>query len=53
MSTANNLTTLNGLFKEVYADKLEHLIPEGVKVYNLIKFAQRNKQPGNFYNQPK
>jgi hypothetical protein len=52
MSTANNLTSLNGLFKEVYADKIEHLIPEGVKVYNLIKFAQRNKQPGNFYNQP-
>lgn len=48
MATANNIQTLNGLFKEVYADKLEHLIPEGVKVYNLIKFAQRNKQPGNF-----
>ena len=24
---ANTLTTLNGLFKEVYADKLENLIP--------------------------
>jgi len=52
MATANSIQTLNGLFKEIYADKLEHLIPEGVKVYNLIKFAQRNKQPGNFYNQP-
>jgi hypothetical protein len=52
MATANNITSLNGLFKEVYADKLEHLIPEGVKLYNMIKFAQKQKQPGNFYNQP-
>jgi len=39
MATANTFGTpnntvgnLNGLFKEVYADKLENLIPDGVKV---------------------
>lgn len=51
-ANANNLVTLNGLFKEVYADKLERLIPDGVKLQTMIKFAPRQKQPGNFYNQP-
>ena len=52
MSTANTLLTLNGLFKEIYANKLEQLIPDGVKLYKMIPFAARDKQPGNFYNQP-
>ena len=47
-ANANNLVTLNGLFKEVYADKLERLIPDGVKLQTMIKFAPRQKQPGNF-----
>ena len=38
-STANTLDTLNGLFKEVYADRLEELIPDGVKLLNKIPFA--------------
>lgn len=52
MAAANDLTTLNGLFKEVYADKLERLIPEGVKLLNKVEFARRDQQPGNFYHQP-
>ena len=47
MQTANNLTTLNGLFKEVYAEKLKELIPDGVKLLNRIKFMSKDKQPGN------
>lgn len=49
---ANNMTTLNGLFKERYADKIERLIPEGAKLMKDIPFLSRDKQPGNFYHQP-
>jgi hypothetical protein len=59
MSTANTfgnpagtVGTLNGLFKEAYADKLELLIPDGVKLLNRIKFMSKDKQPGNLYHQP-
>lgn len=52
MSTANQLSTLNGLFKETYADKLQKLIPDGVKVLNKIPFLSKDKQPGNLYHQP-
>lgn len=44
--------TLNGLFKEAYADKLENLIPEGLKLYKMIDFLPKEKQPGNLYHQP-
>jgi len=49
---AGTIGTLNGLFKEAYADKLENLIPDGVKLLNKIKFASKDKQPGNLYHQP-
>ena len=52
MATANTTETLNGFFQEVYAKKIENLIPDGVKLYNMIPFAQRDKQNGNFYHQP-
>lgn len=49
---ANNMATLNGLFKERYADKIERLIPDGAKLMKEIPFIARDKQPGNFYHQP-
>jgi hypothetical protein len=49
---AGTFGTLNGFFKETYADKLEELIPDGVKVLNKIKFMAKDKQPGNLYHQP-
>jgi len=49
---ANTLGNLNGLFKNTYADKLQELIPDGVKVMNLIKFMSKDKMPGNNFNQP-
>lgn len=52
MSAANTLSTLNGMFKEAYADKLGELIPDGVKLLNRIKFMSKDKQPGNLYHQP-
>lgn len=52
-SSSNNFSdTLNGLFKEAYADKLENLIPEGLKLYKEIDFLPKDKQPGNLYHQP-
>lgn len=52
-NSANTFSdTLNGLFKEAYADKLENLIPEGLKLTKLIDFLPKEKQPGNLYHQP-
>lgn len=48
----NTVGTLNGFFKETYADKLSELIPDGVKLLNKIKFMSKDKQPGNLYHQP-
>lgn len=47
----NTFTSLNGNFKQVYADKLENLIPENVKLMNMIKFNQKAKT-GDLYHQP-
>jgi len=52
MGANNNLTTLNGLFKEVYASKLENLIPDGVKLLNMVPFVSRQYQEGSLYHQP-
>lgn len=52
MAANNNLSTLNGLFKEVYASKLENLIPDGVKLLNMIPFVQKDQQNGSLYHQP-
>lgn len=48
----NTVGNLNGLFKESYADKLENLIPDQVKLLNMIPFMSKDKQPGNLYHQP-
>ena len=51
-SSANTVATLNGWFKEKYADEAKNLIPDGVKLYNMIPFIQESKQLGNEYHQP-
>lgn len=51
MATENVVTTLDGLFKRVYADKVINLIPENVKLYNMVEFAQADKL-GESYRQP-
>lgn len=48
MAAVNDLTTLQGLFKDCYGD-LHEVIPDGVKFLNMIPFIQREKQPGNQY----
>lgn len=44
--------SLNAMFKENYADKIEELIPDGVKLLNAVKFMPKDKQPGLLYHQP-
>lgn len=48
----NSMATLNGNFKERYADKMRRLIPEGYKAINMIPFLPKDRQPGNLYHQP-
>lgn len=52
MAANNTAATLNGLFKEVYADKLENLIPDGVKLLTRIPFVKKAQILGNLYHQP-
>lgn len=47
---AGDITTFNGLFKKVYGEKLENIIPVGKKVAELVKFMQKAKT-GESYNQ--
>ncbi len=51
MAANNTLDTLNGLFKSVYADQLQDLIPDGVKLLGKIPFSKRDSI-GLAYNQP-
>jgi len=48
----NTVSTLSGYFKEVYADKVEDLVPQGSHIYNATPFVPREKQNGNSYHQP-
>jgi len=49
-SGANSLTTLDGMFKATYSEKMLRLIPEGLKLMNKIKFLPKDKQPGLAYH---
>lgn len=51
MASTNDVAQLQGHFKESYADKIQDLVPEGVKLYNMIKF-QGSKTLGNLYHAP-
>jgi hypothetical protein len=48
----NTVQTLNGLFKEVYADRIVDLVPEGTVLLNEVEFVREDQQPGNLYHQP-
>lgn len=60
MATSNNTFTaasdlagpLNGLFKQVYADKLKNLIPDGVKLLNLLAWEGDETKLGDMFNVP-
>lgn len=48
---SNQVSTLNGLYKQRYADKVTKLVPDHVKLYNAIKF-DTSKKLGDEYNEP-
>lgn len=52
MADFNTLTTLNGLFKDVYASEVHNMIPNIAKLQDIIKFISRQYQEGNQYVQP-
>jgi len=52
MSGENTVATLNGNFKEVYADNIKDLVPDGVFLYNEIPFVAEKQTNGNLYHQP-
>jgi hypothetical protein len=43
---ANTVQTLDGHFKEVYADKIRDLVPEGMKMLKLAEFSAAEKLLG-------
>jgi hypothetical protein len=45
-------TVVAGLFKEVYGDSVENLVPESARLQKDAKFVSRDKQEGNKYHQP-
>lgn len=51
MAGENTVATLNGLFKQLYSDRIQDLIPEGVKLLNKIPFNAKQKL-GDYYHQP-
>lgn len=52
MAQFNDLQTLNGLFKDVYASEVYNMIPSVAKLQEIIKFIGRQYQEGNQYVQP-
>lgn len=48
----NTTTQLSAMFKEVYADALEFLLPKNLILQQDIKFVPTDKQPGGYYHQP-
>lgn len=44
-------TQLTGLYKEIYGDNIEDLLPDSAILQSMIPFSQRNRI-GNHYNQP-
>lgn len=51
-STYTTPSTLTGLFKEVYGDEVNNLIPDASKLQKIIPFVSRDKELGNIYHQP-
>lgn len=45
-------TTLTGLFKDVYEDKIVNLVPESSVLQKRIKFVENDKREGRMLHQP-
>lgn len=49
--TENAITTIDGLFKRVYADKMTNLVPDGKKLVEMVNFLPKQKAPGASFQQ--
>ena len=52
MASVTSPAQLDGMFKQVYADNIQNLIPETARLVKDIKFVSADKETGNKYNQP-
>ena len=52
MATQNTASTVSAWLKEIYADSLQNLIPEGVRLVKAVKFSAGEKEIGDKYVQP-
>lgn len=52
MAGENTVSTMQGLFKKVFADKLLDLVPDYAILQKMIEFANSSKETGDFYAQP-
>lgn len=52
MAQYNAASTVSAWLKEIYADEIHTLIPEGVKLVKLVKFQSGEKEIGDKYVQP-
>jgi hypothetical protein len=43
----NDFQTLNANFKQVYADNIENIIPDGVVLYKMVPMVAKQKAEGN------
>jgi len=51
-SSIETTTTLNGLYKEVYADNIKDLVPESDILLKMDNFVSKEQREGNKYHQP-
>lgn len=49
---ANTLSSIDSLLKQVYADAGRDLVPAANHIHKNVKFVAKDKQPGNYFNQP-
>lgn len=49
--SVNGASSLNGLFKEIYGE-LKQLVPNNVKLVNMVNFAAGEKELGAAFNEP-
>jgi hypothetical protein len=52
MPAENTASTISAWLKEIYADSLQSLIPDGVRLLKLVKFSSGEKELGDKYIQP-
>jgi hypothetical protein len=52
MTQYNSASTLSSWLKEIYADSINDLIPEGVRLIKMVQFKSGDKELGGTFHQP-